>query len=67
MGTFWIAMGNLIPSTWGATGYIAMQSNGASLAAQSQSYLMLWLLCGLYFVTASLVEKFIARRQNTKG
>lgn len=64
MSQFWISIGNMVPSTWGSTAYIAMQSNGASLAAQSHAYLMLWVLCGIYLVSATLVEHFIAKHQN---
>lgn len=64
MSQFWISVGNMIPTTWGCNAYIAMQSNGASLAAQSHAYLMLWVLCGIYLISASVVEHFIAKHQN---
>lgn len=67
MSQFWIAVGNMIPTTWGCNAYIAMQSNGASLAAQSHAYLMLWVLCGIYLVSASVVEHFIAKHQNARS
>lgn len=64
MSPFWIAIGNMIPTTWGCNAYIAIQSNGASLAAQSHAYLMLWALCGIYLISASVVEHFIAKHQS---
>lgn len=62
MSTLWLSVGNLIPSTWGIESYIAMQSNGASLAAQAPAYTMLWVLAGCYFLAASIVESYITRR-----
>ncbi|MCQ2287985.1 MAG: ABC transporter permease [Muribaculaceae bacterium] len=63
MSQLWITLGNMVPSTWASQGYIAMQSNGASLAAQSHAYMMLWVLCGFYLVSAVLIEAFVARKQ----
>ncbi len=61
MSDFWIAIGNVIPSTWAANGYIAMQTNAATLEQVSHNYYMLWLLVAFYFVAAYLVERFICR------
>lgn len=65
MSELWQAVGNMIPSTWAASSYIQMQSNGASLFDQGPTHVMLWLLCGIYLVTATFAEYYIARRQNT--
>ncbi|MBS7374134.1 MAG: hypothetical protein KIG57_08710, partial [Muribaculaceae bacterium] len=59
----WTAVGNAIPSTWAAQGYIAIKTNGASLWQVGHAYGMLWLLAAFYFVAAYLVERFITRRR----
>ncbi|MBR1882837.1 MAG: ABC transporter permease [Muribaculaceae bacterium] len=63
MSALWLAVGNVVPSTWAVEAYIAIQSNGATLAQQSHAYLMLWVLCGVMFVFAYLVERFLCRRR----
>ncbi len=65
MSLLWISLGNLIPSTWAINSYIAMQSNGASLAAQAPAYSMLWALAAFYYVSAAIVQHYVTRR-NTK-
>ncbi len=62
MSLLWLSLGNLIPSTWAVNSYIAMQSNGASLAAQAPAYTMLWSLAAFYFLAAAIVESYITRR-----
>ncbi len=64
MSPLWIAVGDMIPTTWASQAYIAMQSNGASLAAQSQAYVMLWVLCIVYYISATLIEAYVARKQS---
>ena len=64
MSDIWVAIGDLIPGTWGVNAYVTMCMNGASLSDQSHSYEMLWVLTGLYFVTAYLVERFSRRKYN---
>ena len=61
MSPLWTAVGNAIPSTWAAQGYIAIKTNGASLWQVMHPYRMLWLLVAFYFVAAYLVERFIIR------
>ena len=61
MSPFWTAVGNVIPSTWAAQGYIAIKTNGATLWQVLHPYRMLWLLVAFYFVAAYLVERFIIR------
>lgn len=63
MSPLWTAVGNAIPSTWAAQGYIAIKTNGASLWQVEHAYGMLWLLAAFYFVAAYLVERFITRRR----
>lgn len=61
MPDYWIALGNVIPSTWASNAYISIQTNAATLGQVSQSYYMLWVLVGFYFVAAYMVERFICR------
>lgn len=63
MSTFWIVIGNFIPSTWAVNAYIQMQSGGANLAQQSSAYMMLWVLTGLMFILAYIVERFLCRKR----
>lgn len=61
MSPFWTAVGNAVPSTWAAQGYIAIKTNGATLWQVMHPYRMLWLLVAFYFVAAYMVERFIIR------
>ncbi len=61
MSPLWIAVGNMIPSTWACNGYILMATDGASLNQVSQHYYMLWGLAAFYFVIAYLIERFVCR------
>ncbi|MDE6352556.1 MAG: ABC transporter permease [Muribaculaceae bacterium] len=56
MSQFWIWIGNAVPCVWGVEGFIRMNSNGASLQANSTEYLALWALAIIYLITAYLVE-----------
>ena len=59
MSPYWLAVGNVLPSTWAANGYIAVQTSGATLDQIPMNFKMLWLLAAIYFVAAYLVEKVI--------
>ncbi len=61
MSPVWTALGNAIPLTWGASGYIAMHSAGATLGQVHQQYVMLWVLTIGWGIVAWLVERFISR------
>ena len=63
MSPLWLVVGNFVPSTWAVNAYVQMQSNGATLAQQSTAYWMLWVLTGVMFVLAYVVERFICRRR----
>lgn len=52
MGEFWQLCAGCIPSTWGVQGFVHINSDNASLAQQSEPWLMLWLLAGIYFIGA---------------
>ena len=40
-------------------GFIVMNSNGATLAEESHPYAMLWLLAGIYFITAVVMTRYL--------
>ena len=63
MSPFWLVVGNFIPSTWAVNAYIQMQSGGATLSQQSSAYMMLWVLTGLMFILAYIVERFLCRKR----
>ena len=62
MNSLWAWVGDAIPATWGIEGFIRMNSNGSPLWEQSHPYMMLWLLCAIYMVTAWLVTHFSTPR-----
>ena len=62
MNSLWTWVGDAIPATWGIEGFIRMNSNGSPLWEQSHPYMMLWLLCAIYIVTAWLVTHFSTPR-----
>ena len=62
MNSLWTRVGDAIPATWGIEGFIRMNSNGSPLWEQSHPYMMLWLLCAIYMVTAWLVTHFSTPR-----
>ena len=48
----WRYLSYFIPYTWGAHGFIHINSMGASLATTSMEYIALWILTGVYFLLA---------------
>lgn len=62
MNSLWTWVGDAIPATWGIEGFIRINSNGSPLWEQSHPYMMLWLLCAIYMVTAWLVTHFSTPR-----
>ncbi|MBR5030632.1 MAG: ABC transporter permease [Muribaculaceae bacterium] len=58
---YWQTISQLIPGYWAATAYVQMQVGGASLAEMSHYYIALWVLVGVYFVIAYLIEVFVLR------
>ena len=58
MSDLWVAIGNIVPGTWGVNAYVSMTMNGASLEQQVFNYNMLWLLTIAYFITAYLTERY---------
>lgn len=54
MNWFWHTLGDFVPATWGVEGFIRINSNGSTLAEQSEPYIWLWGLALFYFVLAYL-------------
>lgn len=63
MNGFWKLLGDCIPATWGIEGFIRMNSNGATLAQESNSYTMLWILAAIYTLTATLITRLQSSRR----
>ena len=63
MSKFWWLVGDCVPSTWMANGYVLMQSNGATLYQVQHQYWMLWIQVPVMFILAYLVERFVNRRR----
>jgi hypothetical protein len=68
MPQIWQWLGNIVPGVWGVQGFISINSNAGTLADNITAYHWLWGLTALYFVTALIAQKLIARvetkRQN---
>ena len=57
MSTFFVWLGNLIPSTWGVNGFILINTNAATLSDVIRPYPILWILTILYSITATITTK----------
>lgn len=63
MSPFWRAVGGLVPATWGVQGFTRMNSNGATLGQESESYIALWCLTAFYFIISYLIVRYRRARQ----
>ena len=63
MSRLWYVVGDCVPSTWMANGYVLMQTNGATLYQVQHHYWMLWLQVPVMFTLAYLVERYVNRRR----
>lgn len=61
MKPYWVLASEMIPGYWASTAYVQMQVCGASLSQVGHMYIALWVLVGVYFVIAYLVEAFVLR------
>lgn len=61
MAPYWQVISEMIPGYWASTAYVQMQVSGASLSQVGHMYIALWVLVGVYFVIAYLVEAFVLR------
>lgn len=63
MSDIYIAIGNLIPAVQGVEGFIRINSNGATLAENSWTYISLWILTVAYFVMNLIMMHFTRKRK----
>lgn len=49
------SIANIIPSTYGIHGYLQINTMGASIADVWDSFIGLWILSGIYMLTATLM------------
>lgn len=63
MPIVWKFFGGLLPSTYGAEGFVRLSSMGASLHDVRHEYFMLWILTGLYFFCTYLSYKWIILKE----
>lgn len=56
----WQYLSYTIPSTFGMHGYVHMNSMGATLGTIAKEYYGLWILTGIYFLTACLSLNLLA-------
>ena len=61
MPEIWLLLSDLVPATWGVEGFILMNSNGSTLSQVAPYYCNLWILTGVYFVGAYIVQRWIVR------
>lgn len=55
---FWRALADLVPSTWAIQGFVRLASNGSSLHAVGSSYIAMWILAAVYFLTAWIIHRY---------
>ena len=58
MSGFWTLAGDCVPAIRGMEGFIRMNSNGATLADESHTFAMLWVLAAVYFVLAWILVRY---------
>ncbi|NLA62649.1 MAG: ABC transporter permease [Bacteroidales bacterium] len=58
MGTFWVSISYLFPSTFGINGYVKINTMAATIQQINQEYIGLWIQAGFYFITTMLVYKW---------
>ena len=63
MNSLWIAIGSIIPSTWGIEGFVRINTNAATLAENSRPFLWLWGLAIAYFICAVVVTRILEKKQ----
>lgn len=63
MGPLWTALGDCVPAVWGVEGFIRINSNAASLSEVSRPYVWMWILTGVYMITAYFTVKYIRSKE----
>lgn len=57
MGWLWLAVGDIIPSTWAVNAFTRINSDGATLQQNMWPLIALWILCAIYLTTAIILHK----------
>lgn len=52
MNQLWVWVGDCIPGVWGLEGFIRINSNAATLGEVETPFVAMWILTGVYFLTA---------------
>ncbi len=63
MPAAWRYLSYFIPYTWGAHGFIHINSMGATLWSTRNEYISLWILSGGYFLTTCVITYFAGIRK----
>lgn len=67
MPEIWKAVGAIIPSTWGIEGFVHMNTTGAGISDVHDAFVNLWILTGVYFITACLVYRYQIWKDKKRG
>ena len=63
MPAAWRYLSYFIPYTWGAHGFIHINSMGATLWSTRNEYISLWILSGGYFLATCVITYFAGIRK----
>ena len=63
---FWKLFGWLFPSTHGIQGYVLINTTAAELPQVAHQYISLWILTGIYFISAVLSTYLIVRNDDKR-
>ena len=66
MPAAWRYLSYFIPYTWGAHGFIHINSMGATLWSTRNEYISLWILSGGYFLATCVITYFAGIRKETE-
>lgn len=67
MPEIWKIIGAIIPSTWGIEGFVRMNTTGASISDVHDAFINLWILTGIYFITACLAYRYQIWKDKKRG
>ena len=67
MPEIWKIIGAIIPSTWGIEGFVRMNTTGASISDVHDAFINLWILTGVYFITACLAYRYQIWKDKRRG
>lgn len=59
MAGIWRVLSDILPSTWGVTGYVKMSSNGTTLSQISGEYGILWVVSAAWLLLGYLTQRFV--------